>query len=142
MSLIDYGVANGVIEKTNSALTIYPKRALNSGVLRQTIDEAFKEGYDVIGELNYSKPIVMKKKDKIDFTEVCVKLFGVALRYGIDFKINTNREAGIINFYTMYEDVNIEKTFDVEMLCTLEDDYITSWIESKLQSIDERKTKL
>lgn len=139
MSLIDVGIEKGFVEQSKGVLVIYPRRIANPAVLERTLQEAFSEGYYSSEAIIHNKPIVLKKKERIDFTEILIKLFGLTLRYGIDFKVNTNLEAGIINFYTTYKGRDIEKTFDVEMLCAMEEDYITSWLENKLQSIDDEK---
>ena len=138
MSLIEYGVANGFVEMGNGVLIIYPKRVINATVLKQTLQEAFENNYEKTEDITFNKPIVMKKKDKLDLTELVVKLFALSNRYGIYLKIETyvdgDQEVGI-GFE--YKRKSVEKRFDVDMLCSMERDYLLGWLEEQLQKIDE-----
>ena len=76
--------------------------------------------------------------NSIDFTEVLVKLFGLTLRYGIDFKVNTfvHEMGGEITVAFKYRGKEVAKPFDVDMLCNMEKDYVLNWLEETLQKID------
>ena len=79
MSMIEVGIDSGFVEMDEGLLIIYPKRVMNTAMLHQTIEEAINEGFCPQSEVTYNKPIIMKKSNTIDMTEVVVKLFASSL---------------------------------------------------------------
>lgn len=139
MSLVGIGIESGFAEMGEGCIIVYPKRVFNSSMLKQVIDEIQKEGYVAPEKMNFSQPIVFKRKNRIDMTEVIVKLFSLSLSYGVDLKVQTFAEAGSVVIHFVYKGVSVTKNFDVEILCAMESDYLISWFEAKLQGIDEEK---
>lgn len=136
MSLIEIGITNGFVEKQKDCLIIYPKRIIHAGMLKHVVQEAIDMDYVTSDEISYNRPIVMKKKNKIDVTELFVKLYVIKARYGInEFKVDFVSDT-VIKFFFMYKNKPIEKTFDVELLCVMEQDFILAWLEERLQQID------
>ena len=137
MSLIDFGIENGFIEKGKDYIVVFPKRVINAEMLNAIFKEA-DDDYIIPERIMYSHPVMLKKKNSIDFTEVLVKLFGLTLRYGIDFKVNTfvHEMGGEITVAFKYRGKEVAKHFDVDMLCNMEKDYVLNWLEETLQKID------
>lgn len=141
MSLIEYGIANGFVEMGNDVLVIYPKRTINATVLKQTIEEAIQQDYESVESISFTRPIVMKKKKKLDLTELAVKLYALSGVYGIYLKIETyfEKDNGEVGIGFEYRGKSVEKRFDIDMLCSMERDYLLGWLEEQLQKIDEEK---
>lgn len=137
MSLIEIGISKGFIEKKEDCLIIYGKRIISADMLNNILNEA-RQAYIVPDVLIYNLPIVCKKKDKIDMTEVLIKLFSLTLRYGIELTVHTivHEEGGNIILKFKYKNREICKMFDVDMLCNMEKDYVLGWFEETLQKID------
>lgn len=138
VSAIECGIRNGFIEKGEGYIVVYPKRVINSEMLDMIFREADEEGYTIPERMMFNQPIMLKKKNEIDFTEILVKLFGLTLRYGIDFKVSTfvHEMGGEITLAFKYRGKEIVKHFDVDMLCNMEKDYVLNWLEETLQKID------
>ena len=141
MSLIGVGVECGFTEIGDGCIVVYPKRAFSSSMLKDVIEEIKKDGYDAPDGINFSQPIVFKKKERIDMTEVIVKLFSLSASYGVNLKVQTFAEAGNVEIHFTYKGVSVTKSFDIEMLCAMEHDYLTDWFEMRLQEIDEAGEK-
>lgn len=136
MSLIEIGITNGFVEKQKDCLIIYPKRIIHAGMLKHVVQEAIDMDYTTSDEISYNRPIVMKKRNNIDMTEVIVKLFALSSRYGVNLKVQTFAEAGNVEIHFVYKGISVTKSFDVEMLCAMETDYVLAWFEHNLQQID------
>lgn len=143
MSLIQVGLDNGFIEsgETKGVLIIYPKRVINPVVLQELLQEMTKNGYECKEKIAFNKPIVMTKRDKLDLTELTVKLFALSGRYGIYLKVETfvdenDIENGEVSVGFEYKGKSVEKRFDIDMLCSMEKDYLLGWLEEQLQKID------
>lgn len=136
MSLIEFGIDNGFVEMSNDCLIIYPKRVIDSTILKRTIEEAMLDNYIAPDNFAFNQPIIMKKKKRIDMTEVIVKLFSLSLSYGVNLKVQTFAEAGNAEIHFVYKGVSVTKSFDVDMLCAMEKDYILEWFEETMQKID------
>ena len=137
MSLVGIGIENGFAEIKEGCIIVYPKRVFNSSMLKQVVDEIQKDGYIAPETMNFSQPIVFKKKNRIDMTEVAVKLFSLAMSYGIDINIQSYIEAEVVKIEFVYKNKSVIKSFDIEMLCAMEKDYLTGWLEETLQKIDK-----
>lgn len=139
MSLIEYGIANGFVEMGNDVLVIYPKRVINATVLKQTIQEAIQQDYENVEEMTFNKPIVMKKKRKLDLTELAVKLYALSGVYDVYLQIEAlfDKEDGEVGIAFEYKGKSVEKRFDINMLCQMERDYLLGWLEEQLRKIDE-----
>lgn len=143
MSLIQVGIDSGFIEMGNEKgiLIIHPKSVINHTVLQKVMQEMIENGYESQGKINFNQPIVMKKKEKLDLTELTVKLFALSGRYGIYLKIETfvdenDIENGEVSVGFEYKGKSVEKRFDIDMLCSMEKDYLLGWLEEQLQKID------
>lgn len=139
MSLVGIGIENGFAEMGEGCIIVYPKRVFNSSMLKQVIDEIQKDGYIAPEKMNFSQPIVFKRKNRVDMTETAVKIFSLALSYNVDLKFYTSVEDEKVCIAFTYKGVNVAKSFDVEMLCAMESDYLIGWFEAKLQEIDKEK---
>ena len=139
MSMIEVGIDSGFVEMDEGLLIIYPKRVMNTAMLHQTIEEAINEGFCPQSEVTYNKPIIMKKSNIIDMTEVVVKLFALSSRYGVNLKLQTFTENGTVEIHFIYKNVSVTKNFDIDLLCAMEKDYLTGWFEGTLQKIDEKE---
>lgn len=143
MSLIQVGIDSGFIEVGNEKgiLIVHPKGVINHTVLQRVMQEMFENGYESQGKINFNQPIVMKKKEKLDLTELAVKLFALSGRYGIYLKVETfvdenDIENGEVSVSFEYKGKSVEKRFDIDMLCSMEKDYLLGWLEEQLQKID------
>ena len=143
MSLVQVGIDNGFIEMGNEKgiLIIHPKSVTNHTVLQKVMQEMVENGYESQGKINFNQPIVMKKKEKLDLTELAVKLFALSGKYGIYLKIETfvddnDIENGEVAIGFEYKGKSVEKRFDIDMLCSMEKDYLIGWLEEQLQKID------
>jgi len=143
MSLIQVGIDSGFVElgEGKGILIIHPKRVINPAILQQLLQEMTKKGYESKDKIAFNQPIVMVKKEKLDLTELATKLFALSGRYGIYLKVETFVEEndirnGEIGIGFEYKGKSIEKRFDVDMLCSMERDYLTGWLEESLQKID------
>lgn len=141
MSLIGVGIENGFAEMGEGCVIVYPKRAFNSSMLKQVIEEIKKDGYTAPETINFSQPIVFKKKERIDMTEVIVKLFSLSASYGVNLCICSDINNNEVEVTFIYKNVPIKKKFDIEMLCAMEHDYLIDWFETKLQEINETEEK-
>ena len=141
MSLVGIGIENGFAEMGEGCIVVYPKRVFNSSMLKQVVDEIQKDGYVAPEKMNFSQPIVFKKKNRIDMTEVIVKLFSLSLSYGVNLKVQTFAEARTVEIHFVYKGVSVTKSFDVDMLCAMEMDYLIEWFEGILQEIDEKENE-
>ena len=141
MSLIGVGIENGFAEMGEGCVIVYPKRAFNSSMLKQVIEEIKKDGYTAPETINFSQPIIFKKKERIDMTEVIVKLFSLSASYGVNLKIQTFAEAENVEIHFTYKGISVTKSFDIEMLCAMEHDYLIDWFETRLQEINETEEK-
>ena len=139
MSLVGIGIENGFAEMGEGCIVVYPKRVFNSSMLKQVIDEIQREGYIAPEKMNFSQPIVFKRKNRIDMTEVAVKLFSLSASYGVNLCICSDINNNEVEITFIYKNVPIKKKFDIEMLCAMESDYLISWFEAKLQEIDKEK---
>lgn len=143
MSLIQVGIDNGFIEmgSEKGILIVHPKGVINHTVLQRVMQEMAENGYESQGKINFNQPIVMKKKEKLDLTELTVKLFALSGRYGIYLKVETfvnenDIENGEVSVGFEYKGKSVEKRFDIDMLCSMEKDYLLGWLEEQLQKID------
>ena len=145
MSVVDFGLSQGFIEEANNRtiMVVYPKRVINQDVLTQILKELSADGYEMPERLSFSQPIVAKKRDRIDFTEILVKLFSLTVSYGVNFKVTTfsSAESNNIRVSFEYNKKEIVKNFDVDMLCAMEKDYVLGWFEETLQKIDEKENE-
>jgi len=139
MSLVGIGIENGFAEMGEGCIVVYPKRVFNSSMLKQVIDEIQKDGYVAPEKMNFSQPIVFKKKKRVDMTETAVKVFSLALSYNVDLKFYTSVEDDNVCIAFTYKGVDVAKSFDIRMLCVMESDYLIGWFEEKLQEIDEKE---
>lgn len=137
MSLVGVGIESGFAEMGKGCIIIYPKRVINSAMLKQVIEEIRNDGYVAPEVLNYNQPLVFKKKEGIDMTEVAVKLFALSSSYGINTEVKINVEGGTIQIGFAYKNKYVQKSFDVEMLCAMEKDYLIGWLETTLQNIEK-----
>lgn len=143
MSLIQVGIDSGFIEmgSEKGILIVHPKGVINHTVLQKVMQEMIENGYESQGKINFNQPIVMKKKEKLDLTELTVKLFALSGRYGIYLKVETfvdenDIENGEVTVGFEYKGKSVEKRFDIDMLCSMEKDYLLGWLEEQLQKID------
>ena len=139
MPLIDVGIESGFIEKGDGCIIVYPRRVINSSVLKQIISEVQQDGYIAPDVVSFNKPIVFKKKKRVDMTETAVKIFSLALSYNVDLKFYTSVENDEVCIAFTYKGVDVAKSFDIRMLCVMESDYLVGWFEAKLQEIDKEK---
>lgn len=143
MSLIQVGIDSGFVEfgEGKGMLIIHPKRVINPAILQQLLQEMIQDGYESKDKIAFNQPIVMVKKEKLDLTELTVKLFALSGRYGIYLKVETfvdenDIENGEVSVGFEYKGKSVEKRFDIDMLCSMEKDYLLGWLEEQLQKID------